>query len=39
MVQFLNKYKDRLPLNHIELIATVIKGTRTEKAGFEVKKL
>jgi len=39
IVQFLNKNKDLLSKENIQLIATGTTGGRAEKAGFKVKKM
>jgi methylglyoxal synthase len=39
MVQFLNKNKDILDMEHIKLIATGTTGSKAEAAGFKVKKM
>ena len=39
MVQFLNKNKELLAKEHIQLIATGTTGSKAEKAGFKVNKM
>ena len=39
MVQFLNQHKDKLQKNNVSIISTGTTGSKTEKAGFKVRKM